>query len=132
MEGKKPKARKEASAKLKVRKRVKKAKPAFARQESYRHARLSDSWRRPRGRHSKKRKMEKARGALPSIGYSSPRAVRGLDRFGYREVRVSSPKDIEKIDPREEVAVISGTVGKKKRSEIVRHAEEKKVRIKNF
>ena len=50
MEGKKPKARKEASAKLKVRKRVKKAKPAFARQESYRHARLSDSWRRPRGR----------------------------------------------------------------------------------
>jgi large subunit ribosomal protein L32e len=132
MEKKNVKVREGVSSGMKTRKRIKKRKPGFKRQEGFKHAKLADSWRRPRGRHSKKRKKEKARGSHPSIGYSSPRSVRGLDRFGYREVRVSNPGDIGKIDPKEEVAIISGSVGKRKRTEIVKAAEEKGVRVKNF
>ncbi|HDD72767.1 MAG TPA: 50S ribosomal protein L32e [Candidatus Aenigmarchaeota archaeon] len=117
---------------LRIRKRIKKKKPAFRRQEGFKHAKLGDSWRRPKGRHSKLRMREKSRGKVPCIGYSSPKSVRGLDRFGYREIRVFNVRDLENINPEEEVAVISGTVGKKKRMEIVKAAEQKKIIVKNF
>lgn len=45
---------------LKLRKRMKRKKPTFRRQESAKHVRLKGTWRRPRGRHSKLRKTRKA------------------------------------------------------------------------
>jgi large subunit ribosomal protein L32e len=116
---------------LSVRKKKKAKKPAFMRQEGYRHKRLGDSWRRPRGRHSKLRKGEKARGRKPSVGYSSPRAVKGLTAEGKKPVHVSNRADLEKLDPKREVAVIKAGVGKKKRMEIAREAEEKKIEVLN-
>ncbi len=124
--------RKELSTALKKRKTLKRKKPKFPRQESFKHARLSESWRRPRGRHSKLRVYEKARGNTPNIGYRSPKEVRGLDRFGYREVRVFTVKDLDAINPKEEVAVIGGSVGRRKRMEIAKAAEERKITVKNF
>ena len=124
-------ARKDLSGKLKVRKSVKSGKPSFRRQEGYRHPKLKDAWRSPKGRHSKLRKGEKARGTTPRPGYGSPREVRGLNRLGFREVRVSSLRDMERLDPREEMAVISGTVGRKKRLELLKAAEERKVQVSN-
>lgn len=114
---------------LKVRKRVKRKKPGFKRQEGYRLKKLKRAWRRPRGRHSKLRKHEKARGRLPRVGYGSPKSVRGLTRYGYKEVRVSNPNDLEKLNPEKEIALISSSVGKKKRTEIMKKAEEKKIKI---
>ena len=122
---------KEIKQALKQRKKVKKAKPKFKRQELGRQPMLKDTWRSPRGRHSKLRMAEKARGKKPSIGYSSPTAARGLNRKGYREVLVANPKQLETINPHEEIAVISATVGKKKRFEILELANEKKLKVFN-
>ena len=107
---------------LKLRKRMKKKKPEFRRQEHFREKRLGSKWRRPRGRHSKLRIERKVRGSLPKPSYSSPRAVRGLDSKGFREVRVFNPDDLKGLDPRKEVAVIGGSVGKAKREEIIKKA----------
>jgi large subunit ribosomal protein L32e len=127
----KEKVRKELGNALRTRKRIKKRKPGFLRQEGYRLARLRKSWRRPKGRHSKLRKGEKARGGVPKAGYGSPKAVRGLTRYGYREVRVSSPKQLDELDPHRDAALISSAVGRKKRTEIVRKAEEMKIFVIN-
>ena len=122
---------KETRHMLKVRKRVKSAKPKFKRQELGRQPLLKDTWRKPKGRHSKMRMHEKARGRLPSKGYSSPSEVRGLNRLGYREVVVHNIEEISGLNPREEMAVISAGVGKKKRFGILEAAKEKSVKVTN-
>ena len=116
---------------LNIRKKIKKAKPKFKRQELGRQPLLKDTWRRPRGRHSKLRVGEKARGKKPSIGYGSPSAVKGLNRHGYKEVVVSNIKDLEKLNTKEEMGIISATVGKKKRFEMLEFANEKSIKISN-
>jgi len=116
---------------LRVRKKAKKKKPGFSRQEGYRLKKLKKAWRRPRGRHSKLRKHERARGKLPKSGYGSPKAVRSLTRYGYREVRISNPNELDKLNPEKEAALISSSVGKKKRMDIIKKAEEMKIRVLN-
>jgi large subunit ribosomal protein L32e len=123
--------RKEAARKLKARKVLKARKPSFRRQEGYRHVKLKKAWRRPRGKHSKLRKREKARGGRPGPGYGSPREVRGLNRLGYREVRVSSSRDLEALNPSEEMAVLASALGKKKRGELLKLARDRGIRISN-
>jgi large subunit ribosomal protein L32e len=118
--------------KLNLRRKVKKKKPVFKRQEQFKHRKLGEKWRRPRGKQSKLRRGEKARGKKPGMGFSSPKAVRGLDKSGLREVRVFSPKDVDKLNHKEEIGVIGSSVGKKKRADILKKAEEKKVRITNI
>jgi large subunit ribosomal protein L32e len=116
---------------LKARKRGKQARPGFKRQEQDFQKILKKGWRRPRGRHSKLRVHEKGRGGLPSPGYGSPASVRGLNRLGYREVMVSNLKDLGRINPKEEMGLISSGVGRKKRGEIVSAAKERKIMISN-
>jgi large subunit ribosomal protein L32e len=130
-EKEKPKPRRSLVTKLKARKTVKARKPKFARQEGYRHVKLKDSWRRPKGKHSKLRKRESARGSLPGAGYGSPSEVRGLNRLGYREIRVSTSSELESMNPREEMAVLAGALGRKKREELIKLAAEKKIHISN-
>ncbi len=118
---------------LKLRRKLKKKKPEFKRQEYFKHKKLKKKWRKPRGRHSKFRKGEKARGKKPSPGYSSPKAVRGLSREGFKRIMVANQKDLEKIKkPKEEIAVIKSGVGKKKRLEIAKKAKEMKIKIANI
>jgi large subunit ribosomal protein L32e len=121
----------ELTSKLKARRALKARRPAFKRQEGYRHVKLKNVWRRPRGRHSKLRLREKARGGLPGAGHGSPREVRGLNRLGYREVRVSTARDLGALNPREEMAVLSGTLGKRRREELLKLAGERGIRVAN-
>ncbi len=92
---------------------------------------LKKSWRRPKGRHSKLRKGEKAKGKRPSPGYGSPKSVRGLTRTGYVEIRISTPKDLERMDPHKDAALISSTVGRRKRDDIIKKAQELKIHVIN-
>jgi large subunit ribosomal protein L32e len=126
-----PEPRKEAARGLKSRRAVKAGRPSFRRQEGYRHARLRDAWRRPRGKHSKLRRREKPRGRLPGAGYGSPRQARGLNRLGYREVRVSTARELESLNPREEMAVLAGSLGRKRRDELIKLAGEKGIHVAN-
>ena len=116
---------------LRKRLKMKKRKPAFNRQEGYRFDRLKDTWRKPRGRHSKLREHRKARGRLPDPGYGSPKAVRGLTKDGYRRVTVSNKADLQKLDKGKDAAVIASAVGSKKRMEIILEAEKTGVKVLN-
>ena len=116
---------------LKLRKKAKKKKPSFQRQEGYRLKKLKKGWRRPKGRHSKLRQKEKARGKHPSPGYSSPKEAHGLSRSGFKVIRISNPKQLSNIDSKNEAVMISGSVGKVKRQLIIETAKKDKIHVLN-
>ena len=117
---------------LKVRRDLKKKKPEFLREEYWKKKSLGRKWRVPQGKDSKLKKQYKARGSLPSPGWRSPKLVRGLNRQGFREVRVFNVLDLNKVDPKKDVAVLGSTVGRKKRMDIIKKAEEKNIKVSNF
>ncbi len=120
---------------LKVRRRQKNRKPEFRRYCWNKKLRLRNkSWRRPRGLHSKLRRRyggKKTGRVVVSVGFGSPKAVRGLHPSGYEEVLVYNPSDLEKIDKERQVARIASCVGMKKRLAIQDKAEELGIKILN-
>lgn len=85
----------------------------------------------PKGVHSKLKRREKSKGKLPSPGYGKPKELRYLHASGFKEILISNSKDLEKIDSKIQVARISHSVGKKNRSEILKKAEELKIKVLN-
>lgn len=106
-------------------------KPSFSRWLSHEYGRLSGSWRKPRGIHSHIRRREKGKIAMPFIGWGAPKATRGLHPSGLKEVVISSPKALEKVDSKTHAVKIAHTVGKLKRTEIVKKAGELKIKVLN-
>jgi large subunit ribosomal protein L32e len=106
-------------------------KPKFLRSSAVAYKRLGEKWRRPRGWHSKIRIREKGKPKMPSVGYGAPRKLRYLHPSGFREVVVSNVNDLGKVDQSKEAVKIAHTVGKKKRSEILKKAEELKIKVLN-
>lgn len=103
----------------------------FKRDGAGKKKQLSESWRRPRGLHSKKRRQKKAKGPLPTPGYGSPVAVRHMHPSGYHEVRVFSPADLEGLNPAEVAIRIGATVGNRKRIVIQAEAVTAGLKILN-
>jgi len=116
---------------LELRRYIKDKEPGFIRQESWRYVRVKENWRRPRGIDSKMRLKKKGKPPLPGIGYRVPKLIRGRHPSGFKEVLVYNVKDLEKIDPSREAARIGSTVGKRKRIEIIKKADEKGIRVLN-
>lgn len=127
----KPKLDKDTKKQLKLRKGKSDSRPKFKRQEWFRYVRLGDSWRRPRGLHSKMRRGYKYRINLVSTGYRGPKAVRGLHPSGFQEVMVYRVEDLEEMNPEKQAARIGHSVGSKKREEIEKTADEKGIRVLN-
>ncbi len=126
-----PKLDKETRAALDKRAEIAKKRPNFRRQEWFRYDRLSESWRRPRGLHSKTRTNKKYRSNKVRIGYGGPRAVRGLHPSGFEEKLVYNVDDLEDIDPKTQCARIGHSVGVRKRIAIEARADELKIRVLN-
>ena len=113
--------------------KVRKAKEArFKREGVDKKKTIRDSWRRPRGLHSKQRKLRKAKGPHPAPGYGSPVAVRGMHPCGLKEVHVFNLKDLEGVNPEVQAIRIAATVGRKKREVVQNKAAELKIRILNW
>lgn len=117
---------------LELRKRIKKKKPVFVKQDVHKKTRLKKKWRRPRGRHSKIRLNIRGYRKGVRKGYGSPRAVYGFHPSGLKEIKVSNINDFEKINSKEHGAVISSTVGIKKRIELLKKAKELGIVVLNF
>ena len=117
---------------LKLRESIKKKKPSFVRQESWRYKRLSESWRRPRGLDNKMRRKIKGWPPTVNVGYRGPKATRGLHPSGYKEVLAYNTEDLKKIDPKTQAARIAHTVGKRKRTKILVEARKRKITILNL
>ncbi|MBW2963294.1 50S ribosomal protein L32e [Candidatus Woesearchaeota archaeon] len=119
---------------LKIRIAKKKKKPNFIRQDTNKKIRLRNKakWRKPKGRHSKLRLGKKGHEAVPSTGWGSPREVKHLHKSGLRQILVQSLNDFDQINKNEEGVILGSTVGKRKKIELIKKAEEIGVRILNI
>ena len=117
---------------IELRKKMKKQRPSFQRVESWRYKRVKESWRKARGIDSQTRKKTKSGVKSPSIGYRSPKKVRGLHPSGYEEVRVTSIDQIKGLSNKKHALKISGRLGTKKRIFLVEYAQNRGFRILNI
>ncbi len=116
---------------LELREMKKSKKPVFVARDSQRRKEVvQDSWRKPRGKHSKTRLHHAGNPKMPSQGYRSPKAVRGFHKLGLKPVVVASPRQLDTI--KDEGIVISSAVGMKKRLEILKAAVAKKITVLNI
>ena len=113
---------------LQVRKQAKAKKPSFLKQDAHKIKSLAQNWRAPRGTHSRMRRKFKSYRLQPSVGFSSPRKVRGLSSDGFKQNRVSSIKELEAT---KDSCIIGGTVGTRKKVELLKKAKELKLKVLN-
>ena len=116
---------------LEKRKRVSEHRPKFVRQESWRYDRLSENWRKPKGKDNKMRRQVSGVPSLVKVGYRGPKISRGLHPSGYLDKLVYNIYDLKKLDPNKEAARISHTVGKLKRKEIISKSLDMNIKVLN-
>jgi large subunit ribosomal protein L32e len=106
----------------------------FVRQDSHRHFRLGRNnkkkqvWRRPRGRHSKMRKQRKSYPASPTVGYKSPRKELGKIN-SFTPILVHNLKELKSIG-KNNIPILA-KIGARKKLELIKYAEENKIKIHN-
>jgi hypothetical protein len=69
---------------------------------------------------------------MVQAGYRSPAELRGINFKGFRPVHVETLKQLEKINPKEEIAIMSSNLGLKKKLAIVKSAEGKNIKFTNI
>ena len=106
-------------------------RPAFKRQEWFRYSKLGESWRRPKGIHSKMKRSLKRRPPVVDVGFRGPVTARNLHPSGFEEVLIHNIDGLENIDPKKQAVRIGGTVGTKKRIDIQDRADELGIRVLN-
>jgi large subunit ribosomal protein L32e len=117
---------------LKLRAQVKKRKPKFVRQESWRYERLKENWRRPKGLDNKMRRKIKGWPPRVNVGYRGPKVARGLHPSGYKEVLVHNVEEIKKVDPKTQAVRIAHTVGKRERAKILTESRKRRITVLNI
>ncbi|MEM4719652.1 MAG: eL32 family ribosomal protein [Candidatus Pacearchaeota archaeon] len=104
------------------------------RKDSYRMSKLGKKrkkkikWRKPRGKHNKLREKRKGYLRQPSIGWGSPKKIKG-SLMGVKIKAISNLKDVENLQEGEKVMLLH--IGKKKKQEILKKALEKNIEIIN-
>jgi len=108
------------------------SKPKIRHQESWRYARLSESWRKPRGKTSRMRLRRKGWPAIANVGYKGPRESRMVHPSGLRERLIHRPEELAGLSADKEAVRIAATVGERKRVTIVDQAQQLGLRILNL
>lgn len=109
-----------------VRAKIKARKPSFTRQDQHKKNEIKRTgWRRPKGLHSKMREGRKGYKIKISIGWKSPALTRGMHPSGLLPVLVHRAKDLDRIDPKTQGAIIASSVGGRKRANILTAAKGK-------
>jgi len=115
---------------IKIKKQIKKNHPVFVRQDFHKKKRLSESWRRPKGHHSKMREMRGGHPPLVKPGYRTPKELRNkID--GFDIVIVHNVDELKNVDPKKQFVVVS-KVGLKKKAEILKECNKKKIKVLNL
>ncbi len=114
---------------------LRKKKPRFINLARYQHKACVKSWRRPRGIDNKQRLKLKSRPKLPGKGYKNPERVRGLHPSGRIPIRVENPSQLDeavkKYGSDRIIVYISGTVGRRKKQQIIELGRSLNVRFAN-
>jgi len=110
---------------------LRKKKPKFKRTDSNKY-KFKNKWRAPRGLQNKQRLKRKGHVKQPSIGYGSPANIKYLESTtGLKPVVISNFKDIENIDSKTEIILISKKVGVRKKIELLKKCQELKLDVFN-
>lgn len=117
---------------LALRKQIKTRKPHFARQDVLKKDRLDDTWRKPKGMHSKMRHHKKGYSAYVETGWGSPVEVKGLHKSGLKPIIVNCIGQVQLIDAKKEGAVIASHVGNRLKVSLIEALLKKNVRILNI
>ena len=117
---------------LYIRKKLKNKRPSFRRVESWRYKRVKDAWRKARGIDSKTRRKKKSGIKSPTVGYRSPKKVRGLHPSGYEEVRIFNINDLKGLNNKKHAIKVSGKLGAKKRIALVDYIQRKGFKVLNL
>lgn len=110
---------------------MKTKKPNFKRQEWFRYKKLGEKYRKPKGKTSKRRRYEARKPAMATVGYRTPKNIRGLHPSGYQDVLVCNIAELEKLDPDTQAGRISAAVGTRKKEAMLEKARELKIKILN-
>lgn len=117
---------------MELREKINKKRPTFNRVESWRYKRVKKSWRKARGIDSKTRKKTKSGVKSPTVGYRSPKKVRGLHPSGYEEARITSINDLKNLSKKKHALKISGKLGAKKRISLIDYCQKRGFKILNL
>ncbi|MBU2576860.1 MAG: hypothetical protein KKF50_04000 [Nanoarchaeota archaeon] len=119
-------------------------KPGFLRKDWHKHIKLGKTvkkarkWRAAKGRQNKIRLGVKGHQARPKVGWCADARTKGFVG-GIEAVRVENIKEMEAVkalnrhdsgEPKG-IGVIIGSVGKKKKTELIAKAKEMKITILN-
>lgn len=113
---------------------TKRSKPKFLRTDWHKKIRLgkgvkkNQKWHGAKGRQNKLRLNRKGRMQRPKIGWGADANVKDFIA-GIEAVRVENIKDVEAVKAGQ--GILIAKVGAKKRAEIIKKANEKKITIVN-
>ena len=113
---------------------TKRSKPKFLRTDWHKKIRLgkgvkkNQKWHGAKGRQNKLRLNRKGRMQRPKIGWGADANVKNFIA-GIEAVRVENIKDVEAVKAGQ--GILIAKVGAKKRAEIIKKANEKKITIVN-
>lgn len=109
--------------------------PKFLRTDHMRHSRLGKNrkkkqvWRRARGKHSKIRRKRMGYPVMPTIGYATPRKDSGKVE-GKIPLLVHNAAEMKKAN--QNSIIILARVGARKKLELIKLADEMKIKIMNL
>ncbi len=88
-------------------------------------------WRKPKGNDNPMRLKLKGHPPVVSVGYGTPKKIRGLHPSGLMPYVIHNVKELEGLSPTDVIIYIGSTVGRRKREEIIKKASELGFKIAN-
>ena len=117
-----------------IKKTVKRKKPLFLRKDWHKKVKLGSTmkkkrkWKAANGRHNKIRLGKSGHPARPKIGWGASGDIKGKVK-GLEIVRVENVKELSLV--KDGCGVVIGSVGRKKREELIKLVNERKLKILN-
>merc|ERR1711918_205879 len=112
---------------------VKKKTNKFKRHQSDLHARVAESWRRPKGIDSRVRRKFKGNVLMPNIGYGSNKKTRHMLPDGFKKFLINNVSDLELLMMynRTYAAEVASSVSRKTREAILERAKVLDIKVTN-
>jgi len=110
-----------------------KKKPEFLRHLWWKFKKFQNNlkWKKPRGKDNPMRLKLKGYPPVVSVGYRTPKIIRGLHPTGLKPVVIHNIKELENLDPTKVIVYVASTISLKKRVEIIAKARELGFKVAN-
>ena len=111
----------------------KKRKPEFLRHLWWKFPKFENKlrWVKPKGQDNKMRLKLKGYPPVVSVGYRTPKVIRGLHPSALKPVVIHNVDELSKYDPHEVIIYVGRTVGLRKKLEIIKKAQKLGFKVAN-